>query len=72
MRQLHVDAGLLLISEFWAGEITVMMGGLLPNAEVQLAAMAIFQTTNDLCFMLPMGLSAAVTTRLALAWCVCM
>ena len=58
-------AGLLLISEFWAGEITVMMAGLLPDAEVQLAAMAIFQTTNDLCFMVPLGLSAAVSTRYA-------
>lgn len=56
-------AGMLLISEWWASETAVMMGGLLPDAQRQLSAMAIYQTTNAMCFMLPLGIAVAVSTR---------
>ena len=55
--------GMLLISEWWASETAVMMGGLLPDAQRQLSAMAIYQTTNAMCFMLPLGIAVAVSTR---------
>ncbi|KAL3136653.1 hypothetical protein ABBQ38_005894 [Trebouxia sp. C0009 RCD-2024] len=54
---------MLLISEWWASETAVMMGGLLPDAQRQLSAMAIYQTTNAMCFMLPLGIAVAVSTR---------
>ena len=58
---------MLLISEWWASELSVMMGGLLPDAERQLSAIAIYQTTNAICFMLSLGISSAVATRCALS-----
>ena len=56
-------AGMLLISEWWASEIMTILGGLLPDAERQLSAIAIYTTTNAMCFMLSLGLSTAVSTR---------
>lgn len=56
---------MLLISEWWASELMVMMGGLLPDAERQLSAIAIYQTTNAMCFMLSLGISTAVSTRVS-------
>ena len=43
-----------------------MLGGLLPAAALQLSAMAIYNTTNDLCFMIANGMSVAIATRCAL------
>ena len=56
-------AGMLLISEWWASEIMTILGGLLPDAERQLSAIAIYTTTNAMCFMLSLGISTAVSTR---------
>ena len=42
-----------------------MMGGLLPDAALQLSAMAIYNSTNDLCFMVSNGMAVAVSTRQA-------
>ena len=58
-----LGAGMLLISEWWASETAVMMGGLLPDPERKLSAMNIYQLTNAMCFMLPLGLAVAVGTR---------
>ena len=52
-----------MISEWWASEAAVMSAGLLPDAERQLSAMAIYQNTSALCFMVPVGLSIACATR---------
>ena len=51
------------MSEWWASELRVMMGGLLPDAERQLSAVAIYQTTNAMCFMLSLDVSTPVSTR---------
>ena len=40
-----------------------ILGGLLPDAERQLSAIAIYTTTNAMCFMLSLGLATAVSTR---------
>ena len=49
---------MLLISERWASELMVMMGGLLPDTERQLSAVAIHKTINVMCFMLSLEISA--------------
>ena len=56
-------AGVLLSSEWWALEIAIMLAGLLPDPALQLSAMAIYNTTNDLCFMISNGMAAAVSAR---------
>lgn len=60
---MYVNAGMLLISEWWASENMTILGGLLPDAERQLSAIAIYTTTNAMCFMLSLGISTAVSTR---------
>jgi len=64
-RTVTVCTGVLLASEWWALEIAIMMGGLLPDAALQLSAMAIYNSTNDLCFMVSNGMAVAVSTRQA-------
>lgn len=64
-RTVFVCTGVLLASEWWALEIAIMMGGLLPDAPLQLSAMAIYNSTNDLCFMVSNGMAVAVSTRQA-------
>eukprot|EP00891_Asterochloris_glomerata_P005927 jgi/Astpho2/5927/Aster-02415 len=57
---------MLLVTEWWASEIVVMTGGLLPgDAQRQLSAMSIYQAVSSLCFMLPLGFGVAVTTRVS-------
>lgn len=62
----------IMLSEWWASEITVMMAGrLYPDDEdtdmneLMLSAMAVFAVTNHLCLMLLIGPSLAVGTRVA-------
>lgn len=50
-------------TEWWASEVAVMAAGLLPDAQRALSAMAIYQNTNVLCFMISVGLSIACSTR---------
>ena len=54
-RTVTVCTGVLLASEWWALEIAIMMGGLLPDAALQLSAMAIYNSTNDLCLWCQMA-----------------
>jgi len=55
--------GLLVISEWWASELTIFLSGRLrPNA---LGAMAIYQSINGCCFMFSVGTSVAVSVRVA-------
>lgn len=60
---------MLLISEWWASETVVILGGLLPDPERQLSAMNIYQLTNAMCFMLPLGMAVAVGTRFVVQLC---
>ncbi|KAK9868409.1 hypothetical protein WJX84_004748 [Apatococcus fuscideae] len=56
---------LLMLGEWWASEIVTIAAGKLPQPQESLAAMSIFQQTNALSFMLPLGLSIAVGIRVA-------
>lgn len=55
----------LMISEWWAAEIAVLMSGVLPDAHRSLAAMAMAANTNSICFMAPLSLSIATNTRVS-------
>lgn len=55
----------LMISEWWAAEIIVLLAGTLPGAEVSLTAMAIFSNTCSSCFYFPCGLAVATNTRVS-------
>ncbi|CAE7668788.1 DTX12 [Symbiodinium pilosum] len=55
----------LMISEWWAAEIIVLMSGTLPEAEVSLTSMAIFSNTCSICFMPPLSWGMAANTRVS-------
>ena len=52
-----------MISEWWASEAAVLAGGYLPNAEDAVSALAINQTCNSVCFMVPIGIAMAGSAR---------
>jgi len=55
----------LMISEWWASEITVLMAGVLPDAHLSLAALAMMANTNSICFMAPLSVGIAANTRVS-------
>ena len=55
--------GILMMAEWWASEVNILLAGWLPDPELNVAAVSIFQVTNALAFMIPVGFSVAVLTR---------
>jgi hypothetical protein len=43
-------------------QLMMLMGGLLPDTERQVFAVAIYQTTNAMCFMLSLRISTTLFT----------
>jgi MATE family multidrug resistance protein len=57
--------GVLTISEWWASEICIFLSGRLsPDPNIALGSMAIYQSLNSSCFMLPLGVSIGGTARI--------
>jgi len=57
--------GIVIISEWWASEITIFLAGRLqPNPEYALGAMSIYQSINSACFMFPVAFSIAGSARI--------
>jgi len=62
-----------MLAEWWSSEANILLGGVLRPAmcaspwmchpEVAVAGMSIYQTTNAVCFMLPLGVAIAAGTR---------
>ncbi|KAL2621763.1 hypothetical protein R1flu_001968 [Riccia fluitans] len=63
--KLAVPSTCMLCLEYWTVEFLVLAAGLLPNPELQLSLLAIGLNTTNLAFNVPLGLSAAVSTRVA-------
>lgn len=60
--------GMVAISEWWASEIGILLAGRLhPNPAYTLGGMAIYQSINTFCFMLPAGFCTAASTRVGTA-----
>ena len=55
--------GLVMIFEWWASEIAILMSGFLPHPELTVSTMALYQTTNSFCFMFAIGFQIAAATR---------
>jgi len=55
----------LMISEWWASEITVLLAGLLPRPHLSLSALALMTSTTSICFMPPLSLGIAVNIRVS-------
>jgi len=57
--------GIVIISEWWASEIAIFLSGRLPFPAITLATMTIYQSINSTCFMFPVGVSVACSTRVS-------
>ena len=57
--------GILMMAEWWASELNIILAGWLPDPERNVAAVSIFQITNALAFMFPIGFSVAALTRVS-------
>lgn len=53
--------GIVLISEWWASEVVIFLGGILDP--VALAAMSLYQSINSFCFMFPVSWSIVGAAR---------
>ena len=47
--------GLMMMTEWWASEIIIFLSGFLSNPDAKVSAMAIYQNTLSICFMIPSG-----------------
>ena len=55
-------AGLVMVMEWWASEIAILMAGMTDGA-AGLSIMALYQTTNSFCFMFSLGFQVSAGTR---------
>ncbi|KAF8661726.1 hypothetical protein HU200_056677 [Digitaria exilis] len=62
---LAVPSALMICLEWWAFEILVLLSGLLPNPQLETSVLSICLNTGILLFMIPLGLSSAVSTRVS-------
>ncbi|XVF70076.1 hypothetical protein PTKIN_Ptkin11bG0132500 [Pterospermum kingtungense] len=61
--RLSIPSAIMLSLEIWSFEMMVLLSGLLPNPKLETSVLAISLNTCSTIFMIPLGLSAAVSTR---------
>jgi len=57
--------GVLTMAEWWASEALIVLAGYLPQPEVTVSAMSIYQATTAFAFMIAVGFGAATATRVS-------
>ncbi|MCO5549228.1 hypothetical protein L7F22_002695 [Adiantum nelumboides] len=63
--KLAVPSAMMTCLEWWSYEILVFISGFLPNPELQTGIIAICVNSESLLYMIPAGIAAAVSTRVA-------
>ncbi|KAL3681062.1 hypothetical protein R1sor_024018 [Riccia sorocarpa] len=63
--RIAIPSAFMIIVQFWAFELLVLLSGLLPNPERELSLLSICLNTGGIMFTLPFGLSAASSTRVS-------
>jgi len=63
--RLGVPSALMVCLEWWSFELLVLLSGLLPNPKLETSVLSISLNTGSLAFMIPFGLSAAISTRVS-------
>lgn len=61
--KLAIPSAVMICLEYWSFESLVLLSGLLPNPELETSTLSICLTTLALCYMVPFGIGAAVSTR---------
>ncbi|TVU32474.1 hypothetical protein EJB05_24205, partial [Eragrostis curvula] len=63
--KLAVPSAVMVCMEWWSFELLVLLSGLLPNPKLETAVLSICLNTSSLAFMPPLGLGAAISTRVS-------
>ncbi|KAF0930774.1 hypothetical protein E2562_035142 [Oryza meyeriana var. granulata] len=63
--RLAVPSALMVCMEWWSFELLVLLSGLLRNPKLETAVLSICLNTNSFAFMVPLGLGAAISTRVS-------
>ncbi|KAH1033551.1 hypothetical protein J1N35_045725 [Gossypium stocksii] len=61
--KLSIPSAIMLSLEIWSFEMMVLLSGLLPDPKLETSVLAISLNTCSTIYMIPLGLSAAVSTR---------
>lgn len=62
---LAIPSCLMICLEWWFFEVLIFMAGLLPNPQVNLAAMSVSLQSEGVLFMLPLAMSIAASVRVS-------
>lgn len=63
--RLAIPSAAMVCLEWWCYELLVLLSGLLPDPELQTSTLSICLSTASMFFMIPFGLSAAMSTRIS-------
>ncbi|XP_077220333.1 protein DETOXIFICATION 16-like [Tasmannia lanceolata] len=62
---LAVPSAVMVCFEYWSFEMVVLLSGLLPNPKLEMSVLSICINTMWMVYMIPFGLSGAVSTRVS-------
>lgn len=63
--KLAIPSAIMVSLEIWSFEMMVLLSGLLPNPKLETSVLSISLNTCALTYMIPLGLSAAISTRVS-------
>ncbi|XP_059639537.1 protein DETOXIFICATION 16-like [Cornus florida] len=63
--KLAVPSAVMVCLELWSFEMMVLLSGLLPNPQLETSVLSIILNTAETVWMIPFGLSGAVSTRVS-------
>ncbi|CAK7344570.1 unnamed protein product [Dovyalis caffra] len=63
--KLAIPSAIMLSLEIWSFEMMVLLSGLLPNPQLETSVLSISLNTCAMTYMIPLGLSAAISTRVS-------
>ncbi|KAK2631709.1 hypothetical protein EUGRSUZ_L02538 [Eucalyptus grandis] len=63
--KLAIPSAVMICLEMWSFEMMVLLSGLLPNPKLETSVLSISLNTCSLGFMIPLGLSGSISTRVS-------
>ncbi|KAK3437734.1 hypothetical protein EUGRSUZ_C02411 [Eucalyptus grandis] len=63
--KLAIPSAVMVCFEIWSFEMMVLLSGLLPNPKLETSVLSISLNTCALVFMIPLGLSGSISTRVS-------
>ncbi|XXG83816.1 hypothetical protein AAC387_Pa10g1486 [Persea americana] len=63
--RLAIPSAVMLCLEIWSFELMVLLSGLLPNPKLETSVLSISLNTTSILYMIPFGLSSAISTRVS-------